>query len=236
MARRGMTGATGNIYYGLHEFQEMAFLLHLLRPDDYFVDVGANVGSYTILASGVCGARSVSFEPDPGTFADLKANIDANRLSERVIAVNKAIGSETGELQFTVGLDSMNRVVRSEDKHGGPVQTVAVVTLDDALEVIAPTFMKVDVEGFEAAVINGAERTLVKPSLLALMLETVDARVLDILHRLGFARFTYDPFNRALSRVPDGQEGSNQLFVRDEALVTERLTKAESFRALGRLI
>jgi hypothetical protein len=48
--RRGMTGATGNIYCGLHEFAEMGFLLHLLRPGDVFVDVGANVGSYTVLA------------------------------------------------------------------------------------------------------------------------------------------------------------------------------------------
>jgi hypothetical protein len=58
IARNGMTGATGNIYCGLHEFTDMAFLLHLLRPDDLFVDVGANIGSYTVLASAVCGART----------------------------------------------------------------------------------------------------------------------------------------------------------------------------------
>ncbi len=51
-ATRGMTGATGNWYCGLHEVAEMAFVLHLLRPDEHFVDVGANVGSYTILAGG----------------------------------------------------------------------------------------------------------------------------------------------------------------------------------------
>src|SRR6185437_5282689 len=64
----GMTGATGNIYTGLHEFEEMMFLLHLLRPADLFADVGANVGSYTILASAVAGAGSISFEPLPATF------------------------------------------------------------------------------------------------------------------------------------------------------------------------
>src|SRR5688572_4540737 len=47
--RRGMTGATGNIYVGLHEFHEMSFILHLLRQDDLFADAGANVGSYTVL-------------------------------------------------------------------------------------------------------------------------------------------------------------------------------------------
>lgn len=48
----GMTGATGNIYTGLHEFEDMAFLLHFLRSGDTFVDVGANVGSFSILVRG----------------------------------------------------------------------------------------------------------------------------------------------------------------------------------------
>src|SRR5262245_35956083 len=62
--RRGMTGATGNLYAGLHEFVDMAFTLHFLRPSDLFLDVGANIGSYTLLASGVCRARTIAFEPD----------------------------------------------------------------------------------------------------------------------------------------------------------------------------
>src|SRR6266567_1067236 len=67
VVERGMTGATGNIYVGLHEFIDMIFLLHFLRPGDLFLDIGANVGSYTILASGVCKARTAAFEPDPDT-------------------------------------------------------------------------------------------------------------------------------------------------------------------------
>ncbi len=46
VARNGETGITGNIYCGLHEFPDMAFLLHVLREEDLFVDIGANVGSY----------------------------------------------------------------------------------------------------------------------------------------------------------------------------------------------
>ncbi|HEX9953226.1 MAG TPA: hypothetical protein VGB53_15755, partial [Rubricoccaceae bacterium] len=61
----GMTGATGNLYAGLHEFEDMAFVLHALRPTDLFVDVGANVGSYTVLAGAAIGARCESFEPVP---------------------------------------------------------------------------------------------------------------------------------------------------------------------------
>src|SRR5688572_299749 len=50
LVTKGMKGATGNIYNGLVEFEDMAFILHVLRPGDSFADVGANVGAYTILA------------------------------------------------------------------------------------------------------------------------------------------------------------------------------------------
>ena len=49
----GMTGATGNLYCGLHEYQDMAFVLHALRAGDRFIDIGANIGSYTVLAADI---------------------------------------------------------------------------------------------------------------------------------------------------------------------------------------
>ncbi len=56
LAEPGMTGATGNIYCGLHEFEDMAFVLHAIQPGDLFVDVGANVGTYGLLACAGGGA------------------------------------------------------------------------------------------------------------------------------------------------------------------------------------
>ena len=77
----GETGLTGNIYTGLHEFSDMAFLLHVLRPDDLFIDVGANVGSYTILACAAIGACGYAFEPIPTTYKRLIENIRINHFS-----------------------------------------------------------------------------------------------------------------------------------------------------------
>ena len=59
--KKGMTGATGNLYCGLHEYNEMYFLLHFLRQEDTFADIGANIGSYTILAAGHVGSKVFSF-------------------------------------------------------------------------------------------------------------------------------------------------------------------------------
>lgn len=57
VARRGMEGATGNIYYGLHEFSEMGFLLHFLRPEDLFCDIWSNF----LLGKPFAGDRGHSF-------------------------------------------------------------------------------------------------------------------------------------------------------------------------------
>src|SRR5215813_7657661 len=113
---RGMTGATGNIYCGLHEFVEMGFLLHLLRPDDLFLDIGANIGSYTILAASVCKARAIAFEPDPHAARVLRRNIAINHLTALADVREAALGRVHGQIAFTVGLGPMNRVAGPGDK------------------------------------------------------------------------------------------------------------------------
>lgn len=62
---KGDSGLTGNYYLGLHECRDMSFTAHLLKPGDLFVDVGANLGSYSLIASGLCKAQSIAFEPAP---------------------------------------------------------------------------------------------------------------------------------------------------------------------------
>lgn len=58
--------------------------LHFLRPGDLFLDIGANVGTYTVLASGVCGGKIMAFEPDPRTLRHLQRNIELNQLENLV--------------------------------------------------------------------------------------------------------------------------------------------------------
>ena len=105
LVRPGLTGATGNVYCGLHEYEDMAFVLHLLRPGDLFVDIGANIGSYTLLASAA-GANILCFEPVRSTFESLLDNIHLNRLETRVEARNQAVGRAGGEIEMIVDQDT----------------------------------------------------------------------------------------------------------------------------------
>lgn len=234
MARKRMTGATGNIYYGLHEFEEMGFLIHLIRDGDLFVDVGANIGSYTILAASVRHADVIAFEPDPGTHQLLMDNINANSIASKVKVIGRAVGAEEGEITFSTGLDTMNHVVttRSPSDSKG-LRTVQVTTLDHELEGKQPVMMKIDVEGHEPSVIAGAAAVLANPSLLAVEIETVDAMVLKALTDAGFSQYSYDPFTRVCSPSSRRKSGHNSLFVRNIYAVQQRLKSSAPIRVLG---
>jgi FkbM family methyltransferase len=219
----GMTGATGNIYCGLHEFVEMAFLLHLLRSGDLFLDIGANVGSYTILASKVCGARSIAFEPDPTTAVALRRNVSLNGIENLVDVEQIALGAETGEIAFTVGLGTTNHVATCSDHQ---VQTILIKRADDLATSHEAVLAKLDVEGYEDQVFRGASRMLSSRSLLAVQSESHGPHIEAVLRSFGFGRMFYDPFSRMLSVNPFPYQTTNAIYVRDLPDVRRRLQEA----------
>ena len=227
VVRRGMPGATGNVYLGLHEFADMAFVLHFLRRGDRFADIGANVGSYTVLAAAVVGAHVHSFEPDPGTADNLRANIRANDVVDTVTVHQHALGGEQGEIGFTVGLDTINRVAAAGEEQ----RRVRIERLDDVIRDDVPRLMKVDVEGYEDAVFSGALRMLSEPALQAIIIETVSAETEQRFLEAGFVEKHYDPFTRSLNDRANRWRDHNRLFIRKSALdeVRNRLNQAAKF-------
>jgi FkbM family methyltransferase len=234
----GMTATSCNAFAGLYEFEDMAFLLHLLRADDLMVDVGANVGVYTVLAAGAAKARCISLEPSPETFGQLMRNIRLNGLEGRVEPHQLASGDRDGTVRFTRGLDAMNRVAGQTDSN---VDEVPVQRLDAIVAARAVTALKIDVEGFETNVIRGAASVLRQPSLLAVVMEQNGSGVQygfdeEALHRelvaSGFSLCRYDPFRRELSVAADSGSGrwGNSLYVRELEKVRNRLQQAPRYR------
>lgn len=208
----------------------MAFLLHLLRPGDLFLDIGANVGSYTVLASKVCGARTIAFEPDPATANALRKNIDLNGISQVVTVKIAALGACNGEIAFTRGLDTMNRVARAQDQM---TQTVPIMRLDDIPEARMPILIKMDVEGFEDNVLAGASHVLSSPSLLAVQSEAGSPEVESIMRSYGFEMCYYEPAARTLQKSALGQRMPNFLFVRNFDTILARLAQGPVHSVLG---
>jgi FkbM family methyltransferase len=241
----GMTGATQNIYTGLHEFDDCGFLLHVLRPSDIFVDIGANIGVYTVLAAGAIGTRTVAIEPVPQTFVKLGMNLRVNKIEDKVDSHNIGLGSASSTLRFTTENDTTNHVVTDEN-WSGPTANVPVKALDTVLNGMAPALIKIDVEGWESEVLAGAATTLREITLLALIVEmnggdvTFNANekaVHDCLLRNDFTPHAYDPFTRSLTPLESKHLGaSNTIYCRSTAVLRERIASAPPFRVNGHSI
>ena len=244
IVKTGETGMTGNIYCGLHEFQDMAFLLHVLRNDDLFVDIGANVGSYTILACAVIGAKGYCFEPVPATFKRLISNIRINDLEKRVIAENIALGNLKGELHFSSHLDCMNHVLNADEYNENDL-IVKVSTLDDVIEG-EPFLMKIDVEGYETPAVEGAEKILSNEKLCGVIMELNDSgekygyhddELVRKMLNYGFQPYSYDPFQRHLIHLKGKNlTQGNTIFARDIDTVTNRVKTAPKIEVYGNFI
>jgi FkbM family methyltransferase len=230
---RGMTSATGNIYYGLHEFNPMAFVAHYVRPDDLFVDIGANVGTYSLLAAAHCSARVIAIEASPATAACLAGNVALNSLSERIEVHRCAAGLSAGNIAMTVKQGAANHVVIGDNAAGEGVETVVMSTIDLIVDGRQPSMMKLDVEGFENEVIAGAIETLGAASLDAIQIESVDDDLNHQLGKFGFRRHWYDGSKRELLDAPRGKLPGDAIYLRNLERVRERLASARTLNIRG---
>jgi FkbM family methyltransferase len=236
LAKKGLAGATGNIYCGLHEFEDMAFLLHFLRKKDLFIDVGANIGSYTILAASEVGAEAISFEPLPKTFNILKENIAINKLEHLAQLYNNGVGNETGVLRFTNDLDTINHVIMNDDTKDGI--KVRIVSIDNTAIINKPCLIKIDVEGFETEVLKGMENTLKNVNVKALIIELNgsgsrygydESAIHNKLLNLNYKLYEYAPLTRTLKSVSH-TNSDNKIFIRDFSFVQKRIEGARKIQ------
>jgi FkbM family methyltransferase len=235
--RNGMNGATGAIYTGLPEFSDMGFVVHFLKEKDLFIDVGANVGIYTLLASGVKGASSVAFEPVADTFDSLERNIVLNGITDKVKAWHMGVGSKKDTLHFTKGYDTVNHVVF--DQRADTIE-VLVDQLDKRVDLeendSESALMKIDVEGFEMEVLKGGGRLLNNRKLKAVIMEMngcgeqfgiSDEELDKEITAYGFEKYDYDPISRKLTALNFYNSHGNTIYLRDMDYVHQRLVEAK---------
>jgi len=230
----GDTGLTGNIYAGFMEYEEMVFLLHALQPTETFVDVGANLGAYTILASKVVKSRTIAFEPVPTTVERLRDQIQINKIESSVEVRNLAVGDHEGFLFFTNNNGTTNKVSREgEDQN---TIRVKASTLDSELTKHEKYFLKIDVEGFEYNVLAGAADVLSTNNVSAIIIElngsghefgSSNDHVHKKLLSHGFTPVAYDPQQRTLSELESyNRKLPNTIYVKDFTIMSERCKTA----------
>jgi FkbM family methyltransferase len=151
--------------------------------DEIFVDIGANVGMYTIWAARTRGLKVFAFEPESQNYALLNRNILQNGLGEQVRAYCTGLGNETGygdmylsELRTGGSCHAVGERLNFKLEHFETelVQGCHFTTLDTLVAggtVPAPNHIKIDVDGFEHKVIQGAAATLENPDVKSILVE-----------------------------------------------------------------
>lgn len=164
------------IYYMSHEVTEARWMRRFLRSGDRVLDVGANVGYFSVLAASRLGAAGqiVAVEPIPANAAVLRKNTGS--LSTPVEVVPAAVGEKSGTLELGLPFEIENSASGASGhfslggNHG--TVTVDVRTVDELHDEFPPfRLVKVDVEGMEPSVIAGMTRTLANTPPEAILLE-----------------------------------------------------------------
>ena len=161
-ARHGMTGATGNIYTGLHEFADMAFTLHFLRRGDLFLDIGANIGNVARqFSSSFPTANIYCFEPVAETFKLLCA---ATTNQSNISCFHVGVGDVTKEAYISLEQEpERNHIVNGASPANRRTEKINMITIDEFCEahrIERVNIIKTDTEGYDLRVLKGAQSML----------------------------------------------------------------------------
>lgn len=168
-------GSRPSYVLGTAEPEAIRYIAAHLRPGDAFLDLGANVGYFTLVGAALVGreGRVLSFEPAPANAAALRRNVELNRL-DTVEVIEAAVSDRRGSASFDLGDDDQS------GRLGSGTQTVRTVTVDDELARtgLTPALVKIDVEGAEEAAVRGMLATLRahRPTLICEMHQHPDLR------------------------------------------------------------
>lgn len=179
--RRG--AIDGDIQAGKFETAELQFTQRFLQPGMTVLDIGANCGLYTLLASHCVGARGrvFAFEPSPRERKRLRTHLWLNRCTNARIAPY-ALGSRTSQADLYVvqgaqtGCNSLRPPQIAEPVMPARVEIRALDDFLGAEKLSSVDFIKMDVEGGELEVLRGAAKLFQGPRLPALLLEVSDLR------------------------------------------------------------
>ena len=209
-ALRRQRTLSADLFPAVSKWRNRIFLNHFLRPGDVFVDVGANIGLFTLIAASRVGpaGRVVAFEPTGVTYTRLVDNVRLNRFSN-VNCVNSALSDHSGRLNLarsTDGFDAWNSFAEPTMGNTISYEQVEVIEWDryarDHNLSGMVTMMKIDVEGWESRVLAGGKEVFARLDAPVLQVEFTDAAakaagsscrsLYEFLESLGYRMFVYD--------------------------------------------
>lgn len=208
-----------NIYFiRNYEKAELTIFKNVLKKEDLFIDIGANFGLYSLIASKIVSDEGsvICFEPFSTNYNVLKKNVALNNISN-IKLENKAVGEVNtktniyyNDVEKNLGMATLiyNENSRKEE--------VEIISLDSYVELNSINrinVIKIDVEGFEYNVLKGMENTLrkYKPTLFIEILEDENKLIDNYLFELGYQKHFIND-NGGLSEINQNQKRLNYVF------------------------
>jgi FkbM family methyltransferase len=207
------------------EYSEMSFLLDYLRDEDVFVDVGANIGAYSVLLGKIC-KRGYAFEPSVDTYKICCENLKLNNFKN--VKLNcLGVGNSNEKVLFTKGLDATNHVINDKQSiESDDVEKIQIVSLDEFLKHEKEiSIIKIDVEGLEEQVLDGAKNLLNQSNLNIVIMEVFEnEKLVDLMKQYGFKAYMYDADKHVLHTLKYMHDklGDNCIFIKDIGIVEKR--------------
>ena len=202
-------------YYfsGYPDWWEMRFIHDYLRPGDRFLDVGANVGLYSMFAAALVGpdGHVDAFEPAVVPSRRLQESIDRNHLGSRITIHRYAVTDKAGEVEFGFSSDDCQSHVRRVGDEGDKSISVPAVRLDEYCAANVYSMAKLDIEGHEPLALAGASKMLANGNPRVMQIEMAGysklfgvstAEFVQRLSDVGYDCFYYEPYSRRLIDAP----------------------------------
>lgn len=231
--------------------------LHSFQPNDVFVDIGANVGIYTLYAGMIAGARVYAFEPESQNYAEMCRSILLNSAHQKISAYCAAVSDKPLEISSLILSDPMKTgssfndfSVPSHDYSAAArfTQGCIAISLDHLIETKAvpmPKHVKIDVDGHETKVVAGMKNTLQSPELRTVLLECdpKSPSCYDIVKHFQASGWLYNVDQARLSRhgiqaadevvqaIEQAKFAGNIIFARDKRDVEFGTKTLERFSA-----
>jgi FkbM family methyltransferase len=211
--------------YGTFEISETRLVQTFLRPGMTVVDVGANIGYYTLIAAKVVGpSGSVhSFEPNSDVRTRLERNVKLNEL-HNVVVHDQAMTRRSGDIRFYVSAVPENSGISSIVPGSGldaEGESVPCTSLDDFVAGLPGgriDLLKMDIEGAELDVIEGGRKTLGAANAPALLFESFGVSPLLVaLRGLGYHVRRLHYTLRDGLELPEAEDPSDSLFAEYES-------------------
>ena len=163
-------------YNSLPEYAEQMFMYQYVQANDKVVDVGAHIGSETVLlGSKLTGGRVYSFEPTPSVKPLLVANIGINNSQDRVVVEDMAVSDPVGSTKFYLSTESeVNSLHNHEGSNAISIKTTTLDSYAKKFKIDHIHLLKIDVEGHELAVISGSKQLLTNHKIDVIVFEVND--------------------------------------------------------------